>query len=283
MHRIDSAGNLAGQFTNGSAATGVPATVVDADWLNAMQEELAAVVEGAGIDLEKGNNGQLLAALTVLMGGAGRALPDPYFPDAQAPAENDAQQGSIKFPAGVDAITWNHVELWRSGVDWRVTMEAKASTAEATGMALRVAYLLVPEGGANPVAKDRWAANTAYQLGDRVIPLLTHLNGFYYECTTAGTSGGAQPGWGVVAEGTTNDGTAVWTAKAGGLKLLTLAMLPANAAWQRFEVDAAALTIPEAEAEAGDRLHLGICRLGSADAHGGDLYLVEGRVVPVEV
>jgi hypothetical protein len=55
-----------------------------------------------------------------------------------------------------------------------------------------------------------WTASTAYLVGDVVKP--TTPNGFIYECTTAGTSGGTQPTWATTAGATVNDGTAQWVA-----------------------------------------------------------------------
>jgi hypothetical protein len=56
-----------------------------------------------------------------------------------------------------------------------------------------------------------WAASTAYALGDYVVP--TTSNGFYYECTTAGTSGTTEPTWPTTAGATVTDGTVVWTCR----------------------------------------------------------------------
>ena len=63
-----------------------------------------------------------------------------------------------------------------------------------------------------------WAATTAYTvrpageagLGSVVKP--SAFNGRYFECATAGTSGGAEPAWNTTISGTTNDGTVVWRA-----------------------------------------------------------------------
>jgi hypothetical protein len=55
-----------GYFQSGNPATGQKATTVDRDWANTQQEEIANVVEAAGIPLDKTNNAQLLAALRSL-------------------------------------------------------------------------------------------------------------------------------------------------------------------------------------------------------------------------
>lgn len=78
MHRIDNATaavalptpaapGTAGYFTEGSPSGGVPATVVDADWLNALQEEILYVITQAGITPTKGTNTQLAAAIATLV------------------------------------------------------------------------------------------------------------------------------------------------------------------------------------------------------------------------
>ena len=53
-------------FRNGNKALGIQATQLDADFFNALQEEIANVVEGAGIALNPVVNTQLLAALNAL-------------------------------------------------------------------------------------------------------------------------------------------------------------------------------------------------------------------------
>lgn len=68
MHRIDSPNALPGGFfTEGDPMVPVPATEVSDDWLNAVQEEIAAVIGAAGITLDKKSNSQLLAAIKELM------------------------------------------------------------------------------------------------------------------------------------------------------------------------------------------------------------------------
>lgn len=83
MHRIDGPTAAAalpapgavigtpGYFTGGDPLTNTPATVPGPDWANAIQEEIAAVVEHAGIQLDKTDNAQLLAAILALFGAAG--------------------------------------------------------------------------------------------------------------------------------------------------------------------------------------------------------------------
>lgn len=70
MHRIDTStaqkdkfGAGKNGFTLGNAQTGVPPTEVSADILDAMQEEICAVVEASGLTLDKIKNSQLLSAI----------------------------------------------------------------------------------------------------------------------------------------------------------------------------------------------------------------------------
>jgi microcystin-dependent protein len=68
MHRIDGPGAApGGVFTEGDPAVGTPATVVTDDWLNAVQEEAANLVEAAGLSLAKTDNTQMLQAVRFLI------------------------------------------------------------------------------------------------------------------------------------------------------------------------------------------------------------------------
>ena len=53
-----------------------------------------------------------------------------------------------------------------------------------------------------------WAADTAYEWGERVIP--TSRNGRYYLNKTAGTTGATEPTWATGLYTYTTDGTASW-------------------------------------------------------------------------
>lgn len=71
MHRIDTATATPDhKFTEGDPAVPVAATTVSAEWLNAVQEELVAVITGAGLELKKSDNGQLWQAIGQLITNA---------------------------------------------------------------------------------------------------------------------------------------------------------------------------------------------------------------------
>jgi hypothetical protein len=76
MFRIDSEGaTLDNKYTEGDPSLGVPATVVSADWLNSVQEELSTVIEANDIVLNKASTSQLQAALLEFFLRGGRAAP----------------------------------------------------------------------------------------------------------------------------------------------------------------------------------------------------------------
>jgi hypothetical protein len=71
MHRIDNGTATSdGKFTEGDPQTGVPATIVSADILNALQEEIAAVIEQSGKPLDKADNTQLWQVIKGLLPSA---------------------------------------------------------------------------------------------------------------------------------------------------------------------------------------------------------------------
>ena len=77
-----SAAGTAGFFTGGSPAAGLPATLLEADWLNMVQTELLNVVGGANLKPDKGNLSQILQAIKALIGdgaGLGISLSNPGY------------------------------------------------------------------------------------------------------------------------------------------------------------------------------------------------------------
>jgi hypothetical protein len=62
MHRIDADSHVGNLFDEGDPGVPRAPTQVDADWLNAVQEEIANTVVGAGLSLIKGTNTQLYKA-----------------------------------------------------------------------------------------------------------------------------------------------------------------------------------------------------------------------------
>ena len=68
-HSTDSA-TPSGEFTEGSAAGGVPATRLKAEWLNTIQRELLAILEHAGITVSTDADDQVLQSILKFVGDA---------------------------------------------------------------------------------------------------------------------------------------------------------------------------------------------------------------------
>lgn len=101
MHRVDGPGHTVDyKFTEGNPGLGIPATTVTADILNAVQEEIAGVVEASGAVLNKPDNTQLLAALNAL-----------YANVSSLAMFGDGSDGDFAAAAGTTTLTrdmyWN--------------------------------------------------------------------------------------------------------------------------------------------------------------------------------
>lgn len=90
-----------GYFTGGNPGTGVPPTTISPDWLNEVQEELAAVIAAASIALAKGTNNQLLTALQALFVSSANA------------GGSFGSSGYIKVPGG-GIIQWGQIGSYSS-------------------------------------------------------------------------------------------------------------------------------------------------------------------------
>jgi hypothetical protein len=74
MHRIDGAGHVDHMFVGEDVATSRPPTEFTPEWFNAVQEEVAGVVEAAGIALVKGDNTQLQKAIAKMIQAGQRSV-----------------------------------------------------------------------------------------------------------------------------------------------------------------------------------------------------------------
>ncbi len=75
MHRIDTPGATAtNRFQNGNPFANIASTIVGAKWLNAVQTELATVIEAQGLTLTDTDETQLQAALLLLFAEQAKSL-----------------------------------------------------------------------------------------------------------------------------------------------------------------------------------------------------------------
>ena len=66
MHRIDTSTAVDGNFVDKNPTLGVEGTVVDADWLNAVQDEICNVITSSGASLNKNSFVQLVTAIDAI-------------------------------------------------------------------------------------------------------------------------------------------------------------------------------------------------------------------------
>ncbi|CAM6756624.1 TPA: hypothetical protein JLD06_002859 [Escherichia coli] len=106
MHRIDTKtaqkdkfGAGKNGFTRGNPQTGTPATDLDDDYFDMLQEELCSVVEASGASLEKGQHDQLLTALRALL--LSRKNP---FGDIKSDGTVQTALENLRLGAGAPAI-----------------------------------------------------------------------------------------------------------------------------------------------------------------------------------
>lgn len=71
MKRTTADANDNNRYTEGNPSLGIPATVVGAEEMNNIQEELCNLVEAAGLTLDANVETQVLEAIQILAGGGG--------------------------------------------------------------------------------------------------------------------------------------------------------------------------------------------------------------------
>ncbi|MGX6541457.1 integrase [Enterobacter roggenkampii] len=122
MHRIDTVtaqkdkfGAGKNGFTRGNPQTGTPATDLDDDYFDMLQEELCAVVEESGEELDKGKHNQLLTALRALLLSRANPFGDIASdgPEAIAMALENLGLGNLKYGAPMigELVHWPRSEM----------------------------------------------------------------------------------------------------------------------------------------------------------------------------
>lgn len=185
MHRIDdptaiavlptpAAAGTPGFFTKGSPVGAIPATVVTDDWANALQEEVAYVIEQAGLTLDKTSHTQLRAAIQAMF----------------AAAQKSVILSSVTFNAGVangNAVYWD-------------SANSRFDKALANGTATQ-----------NAVGFADVTNSKVYCFGDAVLfSGLTPGSKYYLDGTTAGAITATAPTSNIVAVGIAKSATEVF-------------------------------------------------------------------------
>ena len=111
MFRTDAEGNVSGRYYEGNPALGEPATVVSADAMNSLQEEICNVIEGAGITLVKAEEDQLKAALNeiVSQGGAGNQVESNIINNLSTPGN----VGGLQYSSTTYKTILVTLDAWR--------------------------------------------------------------------------------------------------------------------------------------------------------------------------
>ncbi|HGA2744100.1 hypothetical protein POV92_09555 [Enterobacter roggenkampii] len=128
MHRIDTPtaqkdkfGAGKNGFTRGNPQTGTPATDLDDDYFDMLQEELAGVVEATGVSLDKSKHNQLLTALKSLLLSRGHPFADIKSDGAAAVDEalsNLGLKSAAKRDVGTGTNQIPDMNSFTSGTNW---------------------------------------------------------------------------------------------------------------------------------------------------------------------
>lgn len=127
MHRIDTATATPDhKFTEGDPAVPVAATTVSAEWLNAVQEELVAVITGAGLELQKSDNGQLWQAISQLITNAKPGL------------ATKAKPGLVQVGGGLDVTAQGLLSVLTATLEQNGIMRPDGTTCTVENGVLKV-------------------------------------------------------------------------------------------------------------------------------------------------
>lgn len=155
MHRIDSDASVNGLFSAGDPASGQPGTGVSPEWLNAIQEEIAGLIEAMGLTLVKADNTQLAAVILGLFARLNTWTARQTFSDGVTTDDIHAPAGSI---LRIGTTDQQATELWRNGVQG-LSLDADAQGDDQ--LSLHVGSATHINGVREPLFSD-WAAPRSY-------------------------------------------------------------------------------------------------------------------------
>lgn len=236
MHRIDTPtaqkdkfGAGKNGFTRGNPQTGTPATDLDDDYCDSIQEELAGIVEASGATLDKADRGQVLKALKVLFStssdslgalaalvGAANKLPYSTGPKAAALADLTAFAREILAQTDAAGV------LSKLGLGGVTSLRSATFTASGSWTCPSGVTQILLDGcggggggscGAGSAANGNGGGGASSVIG-RVV---TVVPGTIYTITIgAGGSGGTSSSTTGTAGGTSSFGTLLSLAGGGG-------------------------------------------------------------------
>lgn len=256
MHRIDTPtaqkdkfGAGKNGFTAGNPQTGTPATDLDNDYFDMLQEELAGVVEATGVNLDKSKHNQLLTALKALL--LSRAHP---FADIKA--DGPAAIAEALSNLGLGDGTGRLIAVYRIEASRKITLPpgTKFVVADLTGAG--------GGGGSNSTTVQPGYASSAQggNSGSRVVAKFDGYEGQEIDVTigAGGTGGVATPATG--ADGATGGSTIVGTGIAatggrGGIRGAAFNVLPTSG--------------PTASSNADNTISNGVELIAQHTGHGG--------------
>ncbi|EFE7622705.1 hypothetical protein QM043_06515 [Escherichia coli] len=154
MHRIDTKtaqkdkfGAGKNGFTRGNPQTGTPATDLDDDYFDMLQEELCSVVEASGASLEKGRHDQLLTALRALLLSRKNPFGDIKSDGTVKTAlENLGLGEAAKRNVGTGENQIPSMSEWTSGTGWnrdpsgRIIQRGFAMTSSQTNILFPIPF-----------------------------------------------------------------------------------------------------------------------------------------------
>ncbi|WBM69119.1 hypothetical protein OH773_13075 [Buttiauxella sp. WJP83] len=229
MHRIDTPtaqkdkfGAGKNGFTRGNPQTGTQATDLDDDYFDAIQEELAGVVEATGISLDKAKRNQLLTALKALLLSRAHPFADIKADGAAAVAEALTNLGLIN-GSGYSGRLSGVPKLIATSGTYTTPSGVKALIVEVIGAGAGGGGTLSATAGAHSVTGGGGAGGTAVSfIANPVTTYNVTIGAGGKSGTTAGTSG--------TDGGTTSFGSvAIATGGTGGTGGTTTAISQTNA------------------------------------------------------
>lgn len=170
MHKIDAFGaTVDNQFTDGNPSLAVPATNVGAKWLNAVQGELAHLIEEAGIELDDEDNTQLFQAIAVLIAASAADI------SGKVDKAGDTMTGDLVVPSLNGGALAGHRNLLINGA-FQTNRRAPATNADDTyahdrwyaltqANAIAVSTLADAEDGAPSMARLTQSNASAQRMG----------------------------------------------------------------------------------------------------------------------